>query len=32
LANNGSAFKVLFAQTNPDLNNRTDAFGTTVTP
>jgi hypothetical protein len=32
LANNGSAFKVLFVQTNSNLNNRTDAFGTTVTP
>ena len=30
--NDGSAFKVLFVQTNSDLINRTDVFGTTVTP
>jgi Neuraminidase (sialidase) len=32
LANDGTAFKSFFVQTNSDTNNRTDAFATTITP
>jgi Neuraminidase (sialidase) len=32
LANDGSAFKSIFVQTNSDTSNRTDVFGTTLTP
>jgi hypothetical protein len=32
LANNGSVFKAIFVQTNSDTSNRTDVFGTTLTP
>jgi BNR repeat-like domain len=32
LANDGTAFKSFFIQTNSDANNRTDAFATTITP
>jgi hypothetical protein len=32
LANDGTAFKSFFVQTNSDTGNRTDAFATTITP